>query len=362
MNIAMFGLTDLYGGVENFIVNTYRQLKSTENKFYFITSYENIKYMDFIEKDDSIICYTSRRKNAFKSYSDLYNFFSTTKIDIVWYNTCSLSDISPLIIAKRFNVKKIILHSHNGDNMGGFFTKVMHNVNKIIVDRYVTDYFSCSPKATQWMFNKKKYKEVVYINNAIDTDLFLFNQDKQRELKKRYGVEDCLVIGHVGRFHTQKNHLFLIDVFLEFKKLNFESKLFLCGTGDLMTEVKNKVNSLNLSDSVIFLGQVQNMSEIYQMFDCFLFPSLYEGLPFSLIEAQAAGLKCLVSDSISESVNLTGLIEFESLQCSAAEWASKLNELDKTRINTSLELKKAGYDLKCNQEKIKKLLKIGKKY
>ena len=151
----------------------------------------------------------------------------------------------------------------------------------------------CSELAGRWLFGDKAYDsgKVYLLNNAIDLDKFKYNESLRKEKRKELGIgEDTLVIGHIGRFVAQKNHTFLIDIFNELHKKNHNSLLLLVGQGPLKEEIENKVKELKLNDSVRFLGQRNDANELYQAFDVFCLPSLYEGLPVVGVEAQATGL------------------------------------------------------------------------
>jgi glycosyltransferase involved in cell wall biosynthesis len=158
------------------------------------------------------------------------------------------------------------------------------------------------------------------------------------------------VIGHVGSFQTPKNHNFLIDIFKAIHERNIKTVLILVGDGDLRQSIERKVAQLGLSDSVIFTGIRSDIPNLLQAFDVFLFPSLYEGLPVTLIEAQAAGLKIIASDSITDEVKLTDLIEIVSLKQSGEYWAEKVLQYANgyKRRNTSKEICRAGYDAQEN--------------
>ena len=356
MRIAMIGLSDKFGGVERFITNIYKQLKTTDNQFFFVTAAENLNYLKLLSTDDKILCYTPRNKDLYKFKKEIDTIFKTYRFDIVWFNCCSLSNIQELVSAKKYNVKKRIVHSHNSQNMGGKLTGILHLLNKQRIKYYATDFFACSKVAAEWMFPKKQFEVTSIINNAVDAEALTYNAQKATEIKEKYGVKNKTVIGHVGRFDHIKNHRFLIEIFKEYLKIDSESVLILCGQGELFQEIKDKVAFYGMCQKVVFLGQVENMTEIYQMIDMFVFPSIFEGLPFCLVEAQAAGIPCLISDTVSQEIKITNLVNYESLNESPKKWALRLKDIRKNKIDTLYEIKNAGFDMKTNLEELKQKL------
>lgn len=356
MKIAIYGLSNVFGGVERFILNIYEQLSDENTYFTFITESDNLEYLHLKKMEDKVMKYTRRSTNYFKHKKDLEDIFKNNNFDVLWFNCCSLSSIDELKCAHKYGVKKIIVHSHNGKNMGGRITYFLHIFNKLRLSRYATDFFACSDVAAKWMFSNKVLDKVNYINNAINAKNYTYNEINSKMLKKKYGLEDYTIVGHVGRFHTQKNHKYLIDIFQKYLFLNKNAILILCGDGSLKDNIISYVKSKQLTDHVIFMGNVSNINEMYQIFDLFLFPSLYEGLPFVLIEAQAAGIPCLISDVISKEIKITDLIYFESLNSNADDWANTLNLIKCEKKDTYKDICAAGYDLETNKKKIIELL------
>ena len=183
--------------------------------------------------------------------------------------------------------------------------------------------------------------------NGIDTEKFRFDPVFRREKRKELRMEDDYVICHVGRFHDQKNHTFIVDVFRELCQLQPRCKLMLIGIGPLQEQIKEKVAGLGLSDKVMFLGQITDVHRMLSAADAFLFPSLYEGLPLTLVEAQASGLPVICSDAITDECHLTQEYEVLSLDTPPQEWAKavlKAREFRIPREERHLLLKEKGYD------------------
>lgn len=160
-------------------------------------------------------------------------------------------------------------------------------------------------------------------------------------------VEDKLVIGHIGRFNEQKNHKFLIEVFEKIKEKNKNAILILVGKGNLEDEIKKQVKQLNLEDSVMFLGTRKDIPNLLMSMDILVFPSLYEGMPNTVIEAQATGLKCIISDTITREANITGLVKYLNISNTSIEWSNIIiNDLNYKRENITQKIKEKGYDIK----------------
>lgn len=350
MKIAIVGMSPNVGGVETFILNIYRELKKEGHQFFFLTSANKICYeTEILENDDKIVYYTPRKKNYLSFRKNLYNIFKEYSFDVFWLNCCSLSCIDELIYAWKAKVPIRIVHSHNSENMGSRITNFLHLYHRNNLYKYITHSFACSDIAAKWMFPEDIYKTTKILCNSVDANKFKYDKLKMDSIKKSMNLEDYVIIGHVGRFHFQKNHSFILEVFKETKKIIPNSKLMLCGEGELEFQVKEKAIEYGIIDSVIFMGNQKEMEKIYQSFDIMIFPSLFEGLPFALVEAQAAGVPCLISDTISKEVAITNLVQFESLDLTATEWAYRLKDcLNIDKRDTLIEIQNAGYDSKEN--------------
>ena len=196
------------------------------------------------------------------------------------------------------------------------------------------------------MFETDDFK---VINNAIDTDLYTYNKEKSLEVRRKLGIEGKFVVGHVGRFNYPKNHKFIVDVFDEVQKMEPDSVLMLVGDGDLRGEIEDKVKALGLVDKVKFMGVRSDVNELMQAMDVFLFPSLYEGLPVTMVEAQASGLKCIISDKVPTECALTDNVQVVKLGDSPKIWANQVLEYKNyERRNTKPDIEKANFDIKAN--------------
>lgn len=335
------------GGLETMIMNYYRNIDRNKVQFDFL-----VHRQEEADYDKEIVAlggkiYHMPMLNPFsKSYFNaLDSFFKEHKYDIVH---CHLDCMSayPLKIAQKNGVRVRIAHSHNKSQDKNLKYPIKL-YSKRLIPKYATHLLSCGKAADDWMFNGKPY---TILNNAIDAQSYRFDKQIREEMREQLGFnQEDFVIGHVGRFNPQKNHNFIIDVFNFVHKKNTAAKLVLVGTGDGQKAIKEKVESLALSDSVLFLGNRTDVNKILQAMDVFLFPSLYEGLPLSIIEAQAAGLPCVISDNVPSECIVTDLIEAASLDDALAKWEIVITSKKSVKRKDTYELiKKSGFDVKSN--------------
>lgn len=317
----------LGGGVESVVMNYYRHLDHDKIQFDFICDDDstNIPY-DEIEKLGGKVILIPPYQKVFKYQKELRRVLRDGKYKIVHSHINTLS-VFPLYAAKKVGVPVRIAHSHSTTNKKEWKKNLLKQVLRPFSKKYATNYMCCSELAGRWLFGDKTYDEgkVYLLNNAIDLDKFKYDKKIRDKKRKELGIkEDTIVIGHIGRFVAQKNHTFLIDIFNQFHKKEKNSILLLAGQGPLQEEIKNKVRELGLDDSVRFLGQRNDANELYQAFDVFLLPSLYEGLPVVGVEAQASGLLCFFSDDMTKETKVLDSTVFMSLSNTAEEWTGEI--------------------------------------
>lgn len=241
-----------------------------------------------------------------------------------------------------------IAHSHNAKtvvNLKYFFFMY----EKMFIKKHCTDLFMCSTPSGEYRYGKKVVREgkVQFIKNGIETERFKFDENTRREVREELGFGDKIVIGHVGRFMQQKNHKFLLEIFKEIHSKNPNTVLALCGEGRLEDDIRKKAHELNIENDVMYLGVRGDTNRVYQGYDLFLFPSLWEGLPLVGIEAQTAGLPVLMSDVVTDETIVTDNVTRMSLSQSAEAWADKALEIIKNhkRCDCSSQTVKAGFDI-----------------
>lgn len=343
----------LGNGVESVIMNYYRHLDHSKVQFDFICDEDSTRIpYDEIKKLGGRVFLVPKYQNLPKYLKALEKLFKENQYRIVHSNINTLS-VFPLYAAKKAGVPIRISHSHSTSNPKEWKRNLIKNILRPFSKRYATDYFACSEVAGRYLFGNKDFDqgEVKIIHNAIDIDKFKFDEIARKKLRKELGIKDStVVIGHVGRFVQQKNHAFLVDVFKEYHKKNPDSKLLLVGSGPLEDEIKKKVEKLDLKDSVLFLGQRDDINKLYSVMDIFCLPSLYEGLPVVGVEAQAAGLPCVFSNKITKNIVLCDNTQMLSIKNNRNQWlrymeSAKIDNKKRTDIKINKEF---NIDYACN--------------
>lgn len=340
------------GGLETMLMNYYRKIDRTKVQFDFLVHRDfEADYDAEIRELGGKIYHVSRLIPWSRKYQkELKNFFQEhPEYKIVHVHQDCLSSVA-LKCAMECGVPVRIGHSHNSNQDKNIKYLIKRYYMKKI-PCYATDLFACSHQAGQWMFGGNEY-QVLY--NAIDTEEYTYSEKKSKKIRQEFGLEKYKVIGHVGRFHPQKNHEILIDIFNECLNYDSDIKLLLIGDGEGKKRIQEKVNALKIQDKVIFAGVRSDVQDCMQAMDVFVFPSLYEGLPVTMIEAQAAGLPCIISDRVSEECIVTdGLVTLQSLKESPNRWAEQIMEVwNRPRKTHREELQKAGYDIQTAAKKL----------
>lgn len=347
------------GGVEAVVMNYYRNIDHNKIQFDFICDSDstNIPYEE-IEKLGGRVILCSPYQKVFKYQKELRTILRKGNYKIVHSHINTLS-VFPLYAAKRVGIPVRIAHSHSTTNKKEWKKNLMKQILRPFSKLFATDYFACTEHAGRWMFGNKAFDKgnVYVLNNAIDIDKFSYNEIIRKNKRKELNIsDDTFVIGHIGRFVEQKNHRLLIDIFYEVQKERENSLLLLVGQGPLISEMKDKVKSLHIDSKVIFLGQVENANEYYNVMDTFVFPSLYEGLGMVAIEAQVNGLSCVVSTEIPKIAKISDNIVFLNLNDQINKWKECiLSTCNKKRDNQLIfEDKDFRYNIKIEAEKLEK--------
>ena len=260
--------------------------------------------------------------------------------------------------AKDAGIPVRIAHAHNTQIIRDY-KYPLKMVCKRLLPGAATDYWSCGRDAGIYYYGAKRWKESGFIlHNAIDLDRFRFHPEIRARLRKEHGLENAFVLGHVGRFNLQKNHARLLDIFAAAAQAAPEARLALIGVGELEQETREKARALGLEEKVLFLGQMANVNEWYQAMDCFVLPSLFEGLPVVGVEAQAAGLPCFFSDRVTDEILLLPEARRVPLEESDREWAEKILACRKAaedRILGAERIRRAGYDIHAEAKKLQEI-------
>lgn len=343
------------GGIENMLMNLYRRIDRTKVQFDFLmhTSEKCIFDDEILKLGGNIyrispIKYTKLSRHL----QELDTFFKEHPYKIVHIHRSVLSYFIAKQ-AKKNNVPVRIAHSHEAHH-----SIWSHKISRVpiilalrqVVSKPLTHRFACGIDAGKWLYGKKDF---TVINNAIDVLKFIYNENIAKDVRDELGIKDKIIIGHVGNFTYPKNYPFILKVFKKLVNKGTNAKLLLVGNNKNNSEVKKQIIEMGLQDKVIFTGVRSDVYRMYQAMDVFLFPSHNEGLPVTLVEAQAAGLKTFASDSITDEVAMTNDITYLSLNLSAEFWADKIIEaMPYERKNNYEAIKAKGYDIEDSALKL----------
>lgn len=339
------------GGAETFIMNVFRNVRHGNFQFDFLLSSQKNDYArEILDLGGTIYNIQGREKGLLNYCRELNHFFLQHKGEyhVVHVHTSSLSSLEPLYYARKSGIPIRIIHSHS-TNQTGLIHKTLHYLNKPFVPVLATNYLACSQVALDWLYDYTTVKKrAIVIRNGIDTARFKFNALIRRQIREELGIEeDVFVFGHVGRFCEVKNHRFLVEVFEKYLRKYGHAKLVLVGGGELFAQTQEMVKKLELDGHVLFLGVRSDIECLLQAMDVFVFPSLYEGLPVALVEAQASGVKVVCSDKVSKESKLSDGCYFYSLANGATQWADYIHGLPEINRDKMLEqVKNNRYDIK----------------
>lgn len=349
------------GGLETMLMNYYRYMDRNKVQFDFLV-HRNFEadYDKEILSMGGKIYHISRLVPWSKRYREkLKKFFlDHPEYKIIHVHQDCLSSVA-LQCAKECGIAVRIAHSHNSNQDKNLRYLIKRHYMKQI-PQFATDCFACGKEAGDWMFSGHPYQIMC---NAIDAALYTYSLEKADAIRKQLHVQKNLVIGHIGRFDIQKNHTFLLDIFSECVKIAPNAKLLLVGDGEGKVQIQEKVKRLGLEERVIFTGVRSDVPDLLQAMDVFVFPSLYEGVPVTMIEAQASGLPCVISDGVPKECIITaGLVTSMRLLDAPSDWAKHIIKQSHIRRNNHLkEIRNAGYDIVTAAKKLESfyLKKIG---
>lgn len=324
--LNMFTIMDR-GGAETMVMNYYRHIDRTRVQFDFLVHREQRgAYDDEIERmGGRIYRMCPVYPQNFSRYKrDLRTFFRTHPEYKIIHSHMSELGYFAFREAERQGVPVRICHAHNAPH--GFDAKmIIRTYFKKRMMPYLTHLFMCGEESGKWLYGEKNKSRFIMLNNAIDAAVYSFDASKREEMRHQLSLTGELVIGHVGRFNPQKNHAFLLDIFAALLKKEPNAALLLVGGGADMPKIQAKARELGIAEHVRFLGVRSDVADLMQAMDVFVFPSLYEGLPVTMVEAQASGLPCIISDKVPPECILTdGLVNIMPLSASPEAWAEKI--------------------------------------
>lgn len=353
--LNMFTIMDR-GGAETMVMNYYRHIDRTKVQFDFLVHREQRgAYDDEIERmGGRIYRMCPVYPQNFSRYKrDLRTFFRAHPEYKIIHSHMSELGYFAFREAERQGVPVRICHAHNAPH--GFDAKmIIRTYFKKRMMPYLTHLFMCGEESGKWLYGEKNKTRFIMLNNAIDAAVYSFDASKREKMRRQLGLADELVIGHVGRFNPQKNHPFLLNIFAALLKKEPNAVLLLVGGGADMPKIQAKAQELGIAERVRFLGVRSDVADLMQAMDVFVFPSLYEGLPVTMVEAQASGLPCIISDKVPPECILTeGLVNIMPLSASPEAWAEKILTMRAIpRTDRREEIAAHGFDITTEAVKL----------
>lgn len=365
VKVLQFPMANTKDGVTQYALENWRFIDKSRFQFDFATlSKERLDFEDRMTSQGCKIHYISCHAEIDKEQfiREMHKILDES-YDAIHIHTTSWKSFLVEQIAKERKVPVIIVHSHNtmvlneNEDERKQALKIHEKQKELFSTDLATHFCTCSRLATDWLFGEQIPRDtIIHMNNAIDIDLFSYNPSVRQQYRRELGLEDCFVVGHVGRFNYQKNHDLLIEIFKQVCAKVPQARLLMIGTGKLEGSIQEKVCQYGLDNKVVFMGKRDDVNCLMQAMDIFLLPSRFEGLPIVLVEAQASGLKCLTSTLVTDEVALTNNIEFIALD-NVKGWVENIVSYSQgyERIKIDQVITDKGYSI---QHQIKKLEKL----
>lgn len=331
-------------GLETMIMNYYRKIDKTKIQFDFLTHREKPgAYEEEIIKLGGKIYRAPRLypKNYFSYFRFMKNFFNEHSEYKIVHSHIDAMSFMPLLAAKMNNIPIRIAHSHS-NSIEKDYKFVLKELFRFALPKVANEYMACSEIAAKYLFGKR---ETIILPNAVDAEKFYFNSNYRDNIRKELKIDNSFVVGHVGRMDKVKNHEYLLAVFKELLMIDSNCILMLVGDGDNKEKLKEKADKLNIKDNVLFLGNRDDTNKLYQAMDILIFPSKFEGFGIVPIEAQYAGLSCLVSDVLPKEVKFSDDFHFLNINSSPKEWADEAALVINRKNNRKINIVNNTYDI-----------------
>lgn len=349
------------GGAETFLMKLYRVIDRSKYQMDFcVNIYEKGFYDDEIESLGGRIYHIPPKSSDVTEYrKQLTQVVKEGQYRSVLRITSNAAGFMDLMLAKRAGAIRCCARSSNSSDGDNFTAWLAHRLGRFLYDRYVDVKIAPSDLAARYTFGKKAYDrgDVSILHNAVDLSVFQYNTEDRQKIRKEFQIaQNSLIVGHIGRFDVQKNHKYLLDVFAQIIKRRSDAVLLLVGRGPLEDEIQAIVGKMGLMDRVVFAGIRNDVSKLLSAMDVLVFPSLYEGMPNAVIEAQATGLPCVISDTITREADITGLVKYHSISEGADAWArATLSEAGIARNEQTERFVSAKYDIQSIADEFIKL-------
>lgn len=350
------------GGAETFMMKIFRNLPE-EYKLDFIVSAETGFYeKEVIELGGRIHRVPLRTKHPIATFKAIYDVVKNNNYTHILKLCDTPIGLYDLLAAKLGGAKVLCVRSCNSNASNSKLGRYIHDILRPFFSYFTDIKIAPSSLAAAFTFGKSEVKNVHLIHNGVDLSVYRYSANARNKVRREFNIaENRLVVGHIGRFTYQKNHIFLIKIFAELLKKEPEAVLMLVGKGEKRTEIEKQITDLGIEQSVIFTGIRSDIPDLLSAMDVFVFPSFYEGMPNTVIEAQATGLPCLIADTITEEAGITECVHYKSLTDSAEAWADKvlsLSKINENRDTYTENMKKYGYDITECVNLFLKIIKI----
>ena len=334
------------GGAETFLMKIYRALPPADYQLDFVVSVGNGCYTEEVQaRGGRIFEIPERTKDVFGAFRGIYSIVRENRYDSVLKLGENPLAAVDLLAAKLGGARHLAVRACNAPTGLSVKSRCLYALVRPIQNRLATVKLAPSQLAADYLFGKNQ--NVKRIHNGVDLEYFRFIEKKRESIRKEFDLAEKLVVGHVGRFVRQKNHDYLLEIFWEIRKKQENAVLLLVGIGSLEGQIRDRVRELGLTDSVIFAGQRFDIPALLSAMDVFVFPSFHEGMPNTVIEAQATGLPCLIADTITAEADITGLVQYAALEDSPECWAVRaLSLVSAERADTREAFRQQGYDIR----------------
>lgn len=337
------------GGAETFMMKIFRSLPEDYKIDFIVSAKSGFYEKEVVELGGRIFRVPLRTKHPIKTFKAIYDVVKQNHYTYILKLCDTPIGLYDLLAAKMGGAKVLCVRSCNAGSSTSKLGAMVNDFLRPFFNYMANVKLAPSRLAAEFTFGKAEVEagKVNFIHNGVDLNVYKYDEENRRKVRREFGIADeQLVIGHIGRFNQQKNHKFLIEVFSEVLKQKPNALLMLVGDGEKKNDIKEQIKSLGIEESVIFTGIRSDVPALLSAMDVFVFPSFYEGMPNTVIEAQATGLPCVIADTITEEAGITECVRYKALTTSAKEWAYiAVSLLENSRICYNAKVKHVGYDI-----------------
>lgn len=348
------------GGAETFLMKILRTMDKSKYMFDFIVCADGVYDEEVLELGGKIYKIPLRTNGPWKAFQEVKNIVKDNNYKYFLKLTDTPLGILDVMAAKAGGAKWISVRSCNAVVNSPFHRELLYSFIRPFFNALVNCKIAPSDLAAEYTFGKRQVKKgnVHFINNGVDLSIFRYDETFRNEIRDEFHIpKDALLVGHIGRFNRQKNHEYLLKIFEEIHNLQPNSYLILVGVGELQENIKSIVSESSYKDYVIFAGLRRDVPKILSAMDVFILPSFFEGMPNVVIEGQATGLPCFVSDTVTREADITGLVQYLSIEADPKDWVNAVLNTDiKVRKNTKEDFVKAAYDIQTVVDNLTRLL------